>query len=104
MILITGSLLARPDTVVQATALCVAHSARSRASDGCLHHAVHVDAENPLRLVFLERWRDRAAVAAHFADPAARGFVRDVRALAAEEAPMSILATTELAIGSLLRA
>jgi quinol monooxygenase YgiN len=31
---------------------------------------------NPLRLVFVEQWADRAALSAHFAVPASRDFVR----------------------------
>jgi quinol monooxygenase YgiN len=44
---------------------------------------VHVDCENPLRLVFIEQWADRAALAAHFAVPASRNFVRALGAFAA---------------------
>jgi len=40
---------------------------RSRSEPGCISHAVHVDCENPLRLVFFEQWADRAALLAHFA-------------------------------------
>jgi quinol monooxygenase YgiN len=36
-----------------------------------------------LRLVFVEHWRDKAAVLRHFADPGARGFVGAVRKLGA---------------------
>jgi quinol monooxygenase YgiN len=43
---------------------------------------VHVDCENPLRLVFFEQWADRAALAAHFAVPASGDFVRALRWLA----------------------
>jgi len=46
-------------------------------------HTVHVDCENPLRLVFIEQWADRAALTAHFAVPASRDFVRALRRLAA---------------------
>ncbi|MGE0661170.1 MAG: putative quinol monooxygenase [Reyranellaceae bacterium] len=90
MILITGAILARPESFDELRLLCVAHSVRSRTEDGCLHHAVHVDAENPLRLVFVELWRDRAAVAAHFADQDARAFVKAARALAADTTRMAI--------------
>ncbi|MGE0425603.1 MAG: putative quinol monooxygenase [Reyranellaceae bacterium] len=83
MILITGSIVAAPTTFEEIRAQCVAHSRRSRTEDGCLHHAAHIDAENPLRLVFVEHWRDRAAVLKHFADPEARGFVGAVRKLGA---------------------
>jgi quinol monooxygenase YgiN len=45
---------------------------------------VHLDVENPLRLVFLETWHDRTAVAAHFAAPESRAFVKAVTPLAVE--------------------
>ena len=34
------------------------HVRRSRTEPGCLFHAVHRDVEEPLRLVFVERWVD----------------------------------------------
>jgi quinol monooxygenase YgiN len=83
MIIITGSIVARPDTFDALRAASLAHVARSRREDGCDHHAVHVDAENPLRLVFFERWRDKAAVLKHFADPDARAFSASAGKLAA---------------------
>ena len=83
MILITGSIVATAATFDETRTLSLAHVKRSRTDDGCLHHAVHVDAENPLRLVFVEHWRDGAAVLKHFADPGARGFIGAVRKLGA---------------------
>jgi quinol monooxygenase YgiN len=50
---------------------------------GCISHAVHVDCENPLRLVFIEQWTDRATLLAHFAVPASRNFVCALQPLAA---------------------
>ena len=47
-------------------------------------HDVHVDEENPLRLFFYERWRDEAALRAHFAVPASRAFVKALRDLIVE--------------------
>jgi len=84
MILVTGSIVARPDSLEQLIALCLEHVRRSRAEPGCLAHAVHRDVENPLRLVFVEEWSDRAALAAHFAVRESLAFVNGVRALAAE--------------------
>ena len=85
MILVTGSIVTRADDLDQLIALCLEHVRRSRAEPGCLAHAVHRDVENPLRLVFLEQWSDRAALAAHFAVPGSRAFVAGVRELAAEQ-------------------
>ena len=90
MIIITGSILARPETFEEIKRLSLAHVRRSRTEEGCLLHSVHVDVENELRLVFLEHWRDKAAVAKHFADKDARAFVKAVRGLAAS--------TTEIAL------
>ncbi len=101
MILITGSVVARPETLEEIRRLSLAHVRRSRAEDGCLHHAVHVDVENPLRLVFVERWRDGEAVRRHFADRQARDFVKSLRALAAEPPRMAIYDTTEIPLRQL---
>lgn len=69
MIVITGSVTARDGSFERLRAEGVAHSARSRAEDGCLSHRCYVDAEQPNRLFFHEEWRDMAAVEAHFRHP-----------------------------------
>ena len=82
MIIVTGSIEARADTVDALVALSLEHVRRSRAEPGCLAHAVHRDVEQPLRLVFVEEWTDAAALAAHFAVPASRDFVQRAAVLA----------------------
>jgi quinol monooxygenase YgiN len=84
VIIITGHATARPDSIDQLLAISLEHVHRSRTEPGCLSHAVHIDAENPLRLVFLETWSGREAVAAHFAVPASRAFVMAARSLTVE--------------------
>ena len=42
------------------------------------------DVEDPLRLVFVERWADRDALHAHFSVPASGDFVRAAEPLTAE--------------------
>lgn len=76
MILVTGSVLAREGCVERLLALGLAHVRRSRKEAGCISHAVHLDAENARRLVFIEEWASREALVAHFAVPASREFVR----------------------------
>ncbi len=83
MIIVTGDILARPDTFEQLRDLCVEHSRRSRGESGCVSHNSYVDNENPLRIFFFERWADRASLEAHFAAPEANTFMRQVRALSA---------------------
>jgi quinol monooxygenase YgiN len=101
MILITGSIVATPATFEEVRTLSLAHVRRSRTEDGCLHHAVHVDAENPLRLVFVEQWRDKAAVLKHFADPGARGFIAAVRKLVAAPTTIEIFEASDIGMGGL---
>jgi quinol monooxygenase YgiN len=55
---------------------------------------VHIDCENPLRLVFIEQWADRAVLLAHFAVPASRGFVRALQPLAAAATTIEIYDAT----------
>ncbi len=74
MIVVTGSVTAREDSFDEIRKLSLEHVHRSREEPGCISHAVHVDCENPLRLVFIEQWTDRTALLAHFAVPASRRF------------------------------
>jgi quinol monooxygenase YgiN len=96
MILVTGTILARPNTVDELLALSLAHVRRSRGEPGCLAHAVHRDAEDELRLVFVEQWSDRAALLAHFAVPASRAFVSSAMQLAARPPSIEIYEATPL--------
>ena len=84
MIVVTGSVTAREDTLGAVRELSPEHVHRSRKEPGCISHAVHVDCENPLRLVFIEQWADRAALQAHFAVPETRAFAAYARDNAAE--------------------
>ena len=95
MIVVTGSITAKPDTFEELKRGALEHVRRSRAEPGCLHHSVQVDCENPLRLVFVERWADRAALRAHFFVPASGAFVRHAAALAAAPPEIAIYDATE---------
>jgi quinol monooxygenase YgiN len=81
MVIVTGSVRARPDNIERVLALSLEHVHRSRLEPGCLLHSVHHDAEDPLRLVFLEHWVDADALRAHFVVPASRTFARDLATL-----------------------
>src|ERR1700756_3847700 len=90
MIVVTGSVTTRQDSFEEARRLSLEHVHRSRKEPGCISHVVHVDCENPLRLVFIEQWTDRAALLAHFALPASREFVRALQPLAAAAATLEL--------------
>lgn len=84
MILVTGHVRARPERLDEVLALSLAHVQRSRLEPGCILHTVHQDVEDPNRVVFVEQWADRDALAAHFEVPASLEFVHAVGGLAAE--------------------
>ena len=98
MILVTGTIRARSDTIDEVLGLSLEHVRRSRTEPGCRSHAVHHDAEDPLRLVFLEEWDDREALLAHFAVPASGEFVSAAWALAAEPPTIQIYEATPITL------
>ena len=96
MIVVTGSVTTKPDTFDEVRRLSLEHVHRSRGEPGCISHAVQVDCENPLRLVFFEQWADRAALLTHFAVPASRDFVRALQPLAAVATTIEIYDATKV--------
>ena len=102
MIIITAAIstafAASPEEIV---ALCVEHSARSRAEAGCISHNIHSDCEDPGRLFFHEEWQDEAAVAAHFAVPESGEFVKRMTALLGERTEISMYRADAVAVADL---
>ncbi|MBV8851210.1 MAG: antibiotic biosynthesis monooxygenase [Methylobacteriaceae bacterium] len=96
MLIVTGSLVAREDTVEELRRQALEHTQRSRKEPGCVSHAVHVDCENPMRLFFFEEWESREALLAHFAVPQSRHFVKSARELAAEASPIAIFEAAKI--------
>ena len=90
MIIVTGSFVAKDGLLTEALRLSLEHVRRSRAENGCLSHALHQDAENPSRLVFLEEWSDNAAIAVHFAVPASRAFAKAMSTLSVEAPTINV--------------
>jgi quinol monooxygenase YgiN len=98
MIIVLGSVVARAGREAEALALSRAHVERSRAEPGCLAHAVHQDAENPSRLVFVEQWATQAALWDHFKVPASRAFAQALAALAAQAPDIALYDANPLAL------
>ncbi len=90
MIIVTGSVLARPDAIDTVLAMSLEHVHRSRLEPGCISHSVHRDAENPLRLFFFEQWSGMAALQTHFKVPASGAFVRAAAGLCQEAPAMQL--------------
>jgi len=83
MLIVIGSITAKPESFEVLKQACVDHTNRSRAEPGCISHAVHVDAEEPLRLFFFERWSDMDALRTHFTTPGTATFLAAAREHAA---------------------
>jgi quinol monooxygenase YgiN len=96
MIVVIGSFIAKEGQRDTALALSLAHVHRSRTEDGCLMFSVNIDAENANRLVFVEEWRDMAALKVHFKVPEGMEFSSRLKDLAESEAPLNIYEATEL--------
>jgi len=96
MILVTGTLQARADSADELRRLALEHVVRSRAEPGCLEHGVAADVNDGLRLVFFERWADRAALDAHFAVPASRAFAKAAAGLAAQPPQIHVYEAQEV--------
>ena len=91
MLIVTGSITARGEDVLEPLlAAAQAHVERSRAEPGCIEHGCALDADNPLRIVFFERWADMAALEAHFAQPGVQELLAAVRVYAASAEPITI--------------
>lgn len=96
MIIVTGTVLAREGYFDDILSLAIAHVKRSRTEPGCISHAVYRDLDEPLRLQFVERWTDMAALRVHFAVPASGETVRAMAAFAAERPSMQIYEASEV--------
>ncbi len=95
VIIITGTVQGRPDSIDELLAASLEHVHRSRSEPGCVSHAVHRDVEDEYRLVFLERWADLDAVRTHFAVPDSASFVSAVGRLSVGRASMQIYKAEE---------
>jgi quinol monooxygenase YgiN len=97
VIIIIGSVIGSAETIDELIGLSLEHVRRSRGEPGCLAHGVAMDVENPLRLLFTERWVDMAAVTKHFAVPASGDFVRTATELAAAPPTLELFEATATA-------
>ena len=97
MIIVTGTVLAREGALDEVLAIATEHVLRSRAEPGCISHAVYRDTEETLRLQFVERWTDMAALKVHFAVPASGAAVRAMAARCTEPPSMTLYEASEVA-------
>jgi len=82
MILITSSVTIAAEHYGEAIAFAKRHVDASRLEAGCLAHQYFEDPENSHTLVFLESWKDQAAIDFHFAQSYSRDFAKAISAWA----------------------
>lgn len=99
MIIVVGSIVAKPDTFGEIQRLGMEHTRRSRGEPGCVSHDIHVDCENPMKLTFIEKWADAATLAAHFKVKESIAFVMRARELSASPPAIEIFETSAAKIG-----
>lgn len=92
MIIVLAKVHTRPEALAELLAASHEHVARSRDEPGCLEHGVYQEPDAPHRLVFVEKWIDRSALATHIALPASQAFGKLARRLAAEAIDMQVFA------------
>jgi quinol monooxygenase YgiN len=98
VLIVTGAVIARPDSFERLLEASLAHVESSRTEPGCIEHGVAVDAENPLRLKFYERWIDAAALRTHFAQPGSAEFIAAVRDLAADAGRIEVYTADKIRV------
>ena len=69
MILVTGTITLPEGGLPRALPAMAAMVAASRAETGCIAYAYAQDLFDPTLIHIVERWQDRAALAAHLAMP-----------------------------------
>ena len=69
MIVVTGSVVARPDSFDEVRRLSLEHVHRSRKEPGCIMYLVHRHKTEPRRFFVYEQYKDDAALEAHRAAP-----------------------------------
>ncbi len=90
MILITGTVEIAPENRAEFIAAATRHCSLSREEPGCISHTCNEDVMAPGTFVFVERWRDMAAVQEHFAKPYSREIVATMRKLATSSTGVEI--------------
>jgi quinol monooxygenase YgiN len=90
MILITGTVVVTAEKRAAFLKAAESHVSLSRKEPGCIAHGCHEDTMAPGTFVFLEKWKDQAAVNEHFAKDYSRAFVTEIATLASNAPQIEI--------------
>ncbi|MFK8053474.1 MAG: putative quinol monooxygenase [Woeseiaceae bacterium] len=98
MIIVIGTIVAKPDQCESVRRLSEQHVARSRKEPGCIAHDVSVHSDNPNKFVFVEFWSDLNALKQHFAEPSSQLFVTTLREMIDGKPSMRIFNADEVSV------
>ncbi len=79
MIIVTGIVELRPDTVEKFKEISADNLVASRAEAGCHGYAYYQDIENPCIFRPYEIWEDEATLIKHFQEPHTQAFTKALR-------------------------
>ena len=96
MIIVLGSVIVKQGGIDEALEISQQHVNRSRCEPGCIAHDVHLDPEDPQRLVFVEKWSDQASLSQHFKKATSLEFVEKIRELVTKAPEMAVYDATQL--------
>ncbi|MFK7862786.1 MAG: putative quinol monooxygenase [Pseudohongiellaceae bacterium] len=96
MIVVIGSVTIREESQAEALQHSKVHVSRSRLEPGCISHDVTIDADNPNRLVFVERWQTMEDLEQHFQVPESSEFVALIAKLATIAPSMQLYISEEV--------
>ena len=90
MILITAKATVSEENRVSYLKLCAEQVENSREEEGCLDYDFYEDAMARGSFIFVERWKDQAALDFHFKQSYCLDFIRSVRKLSVSASPIEI--------------
>ena len=76
MLLLTAFIEVAPESRAAIGEALPAVIAATRAEDGCIEYGCYEDTQAPGRYVFVERWRDQAALDRHLGTPHMAAWMR----------------------------
>ena len=95
MIMVTAKVTVIAENRNACLKLCALQVENSRLEAGCLEYGFYEDAMAPGTFIFVERWRDQAALDFHFAQRYCLDFIRAVRKLSRAASPIEIYHVTK---------
>ena len=96
MIIVLGSVIVKDGRIDEALEISQRHVNRSRNEPGCIAHDVHLDLDNPQRLVFVEKWSDQTSLSKHFKEPTSITFVKEIKKIVIHSPEMTIYDATQI--------